>query len=324
MRQRKEKMMKQHKAMAKLLVCLPALALVCALAGCGGQGAGSESIGAGSESIGAGPESIGAGARPDTGLHTDAERPLYTITSIMLSEADGETATISPLLMNYSDEMTEGIWQGFLLDGEPVDWYISERTPLDTYDPEDGSFPLEPSTGRNIPIVLKADLGAHTEITAQAAILFADGREPVSLTATFPISELERPELTQPGEMIQIEAQELYNGNNLLITIPAQTIPLSAMPELYIESQYEYPLYYSFLNLRLDGELIQEGSQSTADGQIPNGGPADAPIPVEFRDAVAAGRKSGEVTFVLAVWETLIDPALAEPEVTIPYTILRQ
>lgn len=96
--------------------------------------------------------------------------------------------------MDRSEETVEGSWQGFLLDGEAVNWHVEEHIPSDSYNPDDISFPMEPNGGRSMGIILEDNIYNYSELTVQASIIFSDGREPLPLSATFQISELERPE----------------------------------------------------------------------------------------------------------------------------------
>ena len=54
------------------------------------------------------------------------------------------------------------------------------------------------------------------------------------------------------------------------------------MPTFHLECQYDHGLYYSFLDLKVDGNLIAEGSHSNANGEIDPAEPSDDPIPVDF------------------------------------------
>lgn len=120
--------------------------------------------------------------------------------------------------------------------------------------------------------------------------------------------------------MVHIEEQELYNANNIVVTVPEQTINPSVYPTLRLACQYDHSLFFSYLDLKVDGEIYQKGSHSNADGQIDPAGPNDEPIPVDFWAAVDAGRDSGETTFVLDLWDDILT-SIDTAEVTIPYTI---
>lgn len=122
---------------------------------------------------------------------------------------------------------------------------------------------------------------------------------------------------------VYVEEQELYNANGIVITIPEQTISPSTYPTFHLECQYDHGLYYSFLDLKVDGELIAKGSHSNADGEIYPAEPSDDPIPVDFLAAVESGRDSGEITFVLDIWDDIMT-SIDKPEITISYRIVTE
>lgn len=301
------------KAMALLLAGIMAF---------GGCGNGNDGEGQEADS-----ESIGLGADVDTEPDTAPEEPLQSITDLMISYVDGEESTISPMIMNYSEESVEAALQGFLLDGVAVeDWHVSENAPLDTYNPDSVSFPLDPSTGRCLPIALNANIYEYSEITVLASVIFTDGRDPLPLSATFQISELERPEDREPiqssGAKIHIEAQELYNADGIVVTVPEQTLQNSHEPEIHLENSNDFGMYLSFMSLTVDGELIQEGSHNTSDAFVSASGSSDSVLPVSeiLFDTVYSGKESGEITFMLFLTENQSE-TFGETAVTIPYTI---
>lgn len=330
-------MMKQNKNVGKLLACLLALALSCAAAGCGngndGEGQDADAM---AEADSQTPESIGAGADVDTELNTEPEKedeePLQCIDNVLVSESGDSTSTICPTISNFAEESVEASLLGFLLDGVAVDdWHVSENMPLDTYDPETVSFTLDPGTGRNLPIVLNVNIYDYTELTVQASVTSADGKEQIPLSATFLTSELlklEDMEVASTGSsdpVMHIEAQELYNADGIVVTVPEQTLQYSYEPEIHLENSNDFDLYISFMNLTVDGNLIQEGSHNTSDAFVSASGSSDSGLPVKetLYDIVYSGTESGEIAFVLFLTENQ-NETFGETAVTIPYTITRE
>lgn len=121
---------------------------------------------------------------------------------------------------------------------------------------------------------------------------------------------------------VYIKEQELYNADGIVITLPEQKLDPSKEPLIHFENNTETTIYLSYMNLTVDGELIQEGAHNTADGGGYAGASADEEIPVgeSLQEAVNSGRESGEISFVLFLTENQRDP-LGEAAVTIPYTI---
>lgn len=329
--------MKQNRKSRRLLACLLALALSCAVAGCGNSNDGKgQEAGSTPETDPQTSEPIGAGADVDTELNTEpnqeAEEPLQCIDNVVVSESGDSTSTICPTISNFAEKSVEASLLGFLLDGVAIDdWHVSENMPPETYDPETVSFTLDPGTGRNLPIVLNVNIYDYTELTVQASVTSADGKEQIPLSATFLTSELLKPEdmeVASTGSsdpVMHIEAQELYNADGIVVTVPEQTLQYSYEPEIHLENSNGFDLYISFMSLTVDGNLIQEGSHNTSDAFVPASGSSDSALPVKetLYDTVYSGTESGEITFVLFLTENQ-NETFGETTVTIPYTITRE
>lgn len=54
--------------------------------------------------------------------------------------------------------------------------------------------------------------------------------------------------------------------NGIVITLPEQKLDPSKEPQIHFENNTDVTIYLSYMNLTVDGELIQEGAHNTADG----------------------------------------------------------
>lgn len=172
-------------------------------------------------------------------------------------------------------------------------------------------------------LTLNTNIDNYSELTIEATANFDDGTEPYPFSVTYQISELERKiDESSKVSFVHIEEQELYNENGIIVTIPEQKQEFSAYTELelHFESSIDHEMYVSFLNVMINGELIAEGRISNADTTLSLG---ESNSSLYLGDSIDSDIESGKITFVLFITEDQRNP-FAEPEITIPYTVIKE
>lgn len=331
MAEREEKNMRKKKN-GKLTASLLALTLALTVGGCGSSGE-QETSAETAETETNASDTIGSGAD----MKTEADTPEADDDASSAEEtqakdfqfidqwitAIGESNTEMTLIIAPHLEESKTVtfsYENVLLDGVPAENWDASGIGTDTFTTEQGvSFPQT--------LILNTNIDNYSELTIEAAANFDDGTEPYPFSVTYQVSELKRDIEESPAapSLIHIKEQELYNENGIVITLPEQKLDPSKEPQIHFENNTETTIYLSYMNLTVDDELIQEGAHNTADGGGNAGVLADEEIPVgeSLQTAVDSGRDSGEITFVLFITDNQRDP-IAEPEITIPYTLIRE
>lgn len=335
--------MKQTK---KLLASLFTFVLALAIAGCGNskeQNAVTEP----EETEADASESIGNTANieatldvPETEEDTDAVeeqiRKFQYINDAWINDMEGLTE-IGVEIMNDGKEPVEIFYHDFLFDGAAVEGW----------EPSEPAFTLEPMTGRGLGGIILMDISIdeftskYSELTIQATVTSADGKELEPVVATYQISELVRSEDSnssgqpQSGDIIFI-SQELYSANGLTVTLPEQTLKALYTdtdgrhyqePLLHFENQSGDYLFIRFTNTSVNGETvgIRDAFGDDYYDVTPAAGEAcDQYITLgdALIAAVDSGVDSGEITLTLYISEDM-ETALDEAEITIPFAIVK-
>lgn len=320
--------MKRTKKFLALTLLLSALITV----GCGSGGEqetaaetpetdASETIGAGT---GENTELDVPEADSDTETGKETETTDFSFIDEWITSIEDNKTELTLIIAHHIKEAksVEFTYQDVLLDGAAAVNWEAHGLGADTFTIDPNAFQSFPQT-----LVLGTNIDDYSELTVHAVANFDDGTEPYPFSATFQINEMERniEEKAPASAEIYIEEQELYNANGIVITLPEQKLDPSKEPQIHFENNTEVTIYLSYMNLTVDGELIREGAHNTADGGGNAGVSADEEIPVgeSLQTAVDSGRDSGEITFVLFITENQYDP-IAEPEITIPYTVITE
>lgn len=317
----------------KLTACLLAFAMAFTATGCGNNI--EQDIAADTAET----EEMEANASDTVGSGTDVNMDLdteETETSVPLKEALTITASYMESepgrdilyvdIENTAEKDVTVEWLDLMMDGKAAS--EDSGSEFESWFPDLWSVEIEAGdTYQEMfyidhPTVSYAEY-AEAAIEATVSDSSKTQTEPLNITISLKDVEIVNAETTVKTSAIHIEEQELYNANSIVVTIPEQTISPSSMPTFHLECQYDHSLYYSFLDLKVDGDLIAEGSHSNADGEIDPAEPSDDPIPVDFWTAIDSGKDSGKITFVLFITEDQRNP-FVEPEITIPYTIIEE
>lgn len=307
----------------QLALCLTALALALAAAGCGGEPA-------------AAGQAVGNGANPGTSFDAPASQPRgeQYIADAWIKDKEGFTSLGLEIANNGSESVTIQ-YDEFLFDGEAVE----------AWQPSEPAFTLEPMTGKGrgdlalIGMPAAEFVSQYAEWTVKATVTAADGTGLEPVVATFRTSELLGTQESAPapgpkaGDVV-LAAQELYSANGLIVTLPEQTLrglttDVEGLhyedPLIRFENQTGDDLFIRFEDACVNGTAAGIGDAFGEDyyDAAPAGGESceqTLALGGALTEAVVSGAASGEITFTLYLSADM-ETALDEAELTIPFMV---
>lgn len=317
----------------KLLTCLFALMLTFAIAGCRSskeQEAAAETTEAGtladinsgtSVDTAIGAENVTAETTVGTGNAAEETTiPLMDALTVTAAKIETEGDNQTTIYLNVENTSEKDIrlteWLSVTLDGQKI--------PENSWSTGGSGFRIDAGCTLDDHITINQPVTDSKEAVLEANLKYlgSDDTEPVKIIVS--LEDINKSAI-QAHKTITIEEQELYNANGIVVTLPEQKLDTSEEPKIHFENNSGNTMYFSFMDLTVDGELIREGAHNTSDSVALVGDSSDDPLPVgeSLQDAVDSGRESGEISFVLFITENQRD-TFGEAVVNIPYTIIEE
>ena len=297
--------MKRSKKFLALALLLSVLAAV----GCGSSREQEETAKTGADAS----EAVGAGTGenmeldvPKTDNDTETGKETETTDSSFIDEwitSMGEDKSELTLIIAHHIKEAKSVeftYQDVLLDGVAAENWEAHGRGADT-------FTIDPNTHQSFPqtLILGANIDNYSELTIHATANFDDGTEPYPFSATFQIREMERKieekVVTATSDEISIEAQELYNADGIVVTVPEQTVSDKDYFLLHIENNTDGTAHFYTDKVTVNGALLKERrnyhTETTAPGESIDMYVGFEYSEGEYEEKMQPDVKSGEISF---------------------------
>lgn len=258
------------------------------------------------ETIGAGADETAKPDAPEENSGTETiEKPEATDFSFIegwITSIEEDKTEITLVISHHIKESKSVgfTYQEVLLDGVEAENWEAHGRGADTFTIDPNAFQSFPQT-----LVLGTNIDNYSELTVHATANFEDGTEPYPFSATFRISEMERKieekVVTVTSDEISIEAQELYNADGIVVTVPEQTVSDKDYFLLHIENNTDGTAHFYTDKVTVNGALLKERrnyhTETTAPGESIDMYVGFEYSEGEYEKKMQPDVKSGEISF---------------------------